>query len=195
VRQAYDDLTLPVRFGTFLSIGPAVAAAAVARRPGLIGLGAAACVALAERGRRRAGGARVYPASSSLMAPLWVAERAVTCWAALGQRVFLGGTKYGDRRIPRAATPPRELRRRLAGLAPPLGDGGGSRATAAAQAPRRSADSAAAPPRADRSPASGRSSDPAAPLRADRAPASGRSADPAAAPPRADRSPASGAAL
>ncbi len=120
VRQAYDDFTLPVRMSVFLAIGPAVAAALVARRPGLVAGGAAACVALAERGRRRAGGTRVYPAAASLMAPRWVAERSVTAWMAVGQRLFRGGTRYRDGRIARAATPPRELRARLAGLAPPL---------------------------------------------------------------------------
>ncbi len=120
VRQAYDDFTLPLRFALFLSVAPAAGAALAARRPGLVAGAAAACVALAERGRRRAGGTRVFPAVASLMAPLWVTERAVTAWMAVAQRLLFGGTRYRDGRIARAATPPRELRERLAGLAPPL---------------------------------------------------------------------------
>ncbi|CAA9525931.1 MAG: hypothetical protein AVDCRST_MAG85-3232 [uncultured Solirubrobacteraceae bacterium] len=120
VRQAYDDFTLPPRMALFLSVAPAVALAAVKRRPQLIVAGAAAAVAVAERGRRRAGAARAFERFAALAAPLWVSERAVTAWLAVGQRLFRGGTTYGETTIARSATPPRELRARLAGLAPPL---------------------------------------------------------------------------
>ena len=49
------------------------------------------------------------------MAPLWVAERAVTAWLAVATRVLRGGVSYAGTRIARAATPMRELRRRHAG--------------------------------------------------------------------------------
>ncbi len=120
VRQAYDDFTLPLRLALFLSIAPAVGVAAERRRWDAVALAGLVCVGVAERGRRRAGGARVFPPSTALMAPLWAGERAVTAWLALWRRVARGGTKYGDGVIARSATPPRELRPRLAGLAPPL---------------------------------------------------------------------------
>ena len=120
VRQAYDDFTLPKRMALFLSVAPAVATAAAARRPGLIAAGALATVAIAERGRRRAGATRVFEPLAALAAPLWVTERAITAWLAVGQRLLKGGTRYGETRIARSATPPKELRARLGGLAPPL---------------------------------------------------------------------------
>jgi hypothetical protein len=66
-------------------------------------------IALAEVGRRRAGGARVFPASAALWAPVWAAERAVTVWLALVMRLR-GGVTYRGTRLWRAATPVRRLR-------------------------------------------------------------------------------------
>ena len=74
----------------------------------------AGAVAMAERGRRRAGGANVFPASCSLMAPLWLLERALCSWVALANRVVWGGCRYRGRTMYLAATSTRELRRRLA---------------------------------------------------------------------------------
>ncbi|HEX6153853.1 MAG TPA: hypothetical protein VFZ19_10065, partial [Solirubrobacterales bacterium] len=71
-------------------------------------------VAAAERGRRRAGGAGVFPASSSLLAPVWILERGVCAWLAVLQRLRFGGVRYGDSVIPVAAHSERQLRRRLA---------------------------------------------------------------------------------
>jgi hypothetical protein len=70
-------------------------------------------VALAERGRRRGGGAAVFPATSSLLAPLWVLERALCAWLAVLQRLRFGGVRYGDSVIPLAAHSERQLRRRF----------------------------------------------------------------------------------
>jgi hypothetical protein len=67
-------------------------------------------VALAEWGRRRDGGARVFPATAALWAPAWVAERAVTVWLAVLVRLR-GGVRYRDSRLTRAATPLRRLRK------------------------------------------------------------------------------------
>ncbi|MCW2952212.1 MAG: hypothetical protein JWQ48_1382 [Conexibacter sp.] len=114
VRQAYDDFALPARMACWLAIVPLSAVAVARRRPRPVALAAAAGVALAERGRRRGGGAAVFPASSSLLAPVWVAERGVCAWLALLQRIRLGGVRYGDSVIPTAAHTPRELRRRRA---------------------------------------------------------------------------------
>ena len=130
VRQAYDDLALPLRLGVFLAVVPAVAVTlSLGRLEPIVG-GVVASVALAEVGRRRAGGHRVFPAVASLFAPAWVAERAVTAWLALWQRVARGGVAYRGRRIRAAATPRRVLRARFASgrpsgvSAPTIGPGG-----------------------------------------------------------------------
>lgn len=110
VRQAYDDLAQPLRMATFLAIGPAGSYALLRRRPGAVLAGAAATVALAELGRRRSGGAHVFPASASLIAPVWVAERALCSWVVLAARCA-GGISYAGRRIRVAAHSPRHLAR------------------------------------------------------------------------------------
>jgi hypothetical protein len=119
VRQAYDDFALPPRMAFFLALGPCLALAG-RRRPGAWLAAACGSVAVAEAGRRRAGGARFFPASASLMAPLWLAERAMCAWLALGRRLG-GGVPYAGTRIPRAATPMRELRRRYDSAGPAEG--------------------------------------------------------------------------
>jgi hypothetical protein len=155
VRQAYDDFALPARMALWLALAP-VAALALARdrrhrrralaagapvsvaRGGRRGAGALAAaallsMALAERGRRRAGGARVFPASCSLLAPAWIAERAVCSWLALVQRMRYGGVRYGDAVIPTAAHSVRQLRRRARAQVPrDAGTGGATDAGAGA---------------------------------------------------------------
>jgi hypothetical protein len=111
VRQAYDDFAIPLRMGAFLSIGPMAALAFRGRVRVALAL-AIGTMALAEKGRRRGDGGSVYPASGSLMAPAWIAERAICSWLALGQRVVRGGTTYRGGVISRAATSPAELKRR-----------------------------------------------------------------------------------
>lgn len=111
-RQAYDDLAQPWRLATFAAIAPASYVAA-RRRPVLLAAAVAGIVGLAEAGRRRAGGTRVFPATASLLAPLWVAERALCTWIALGHRA-LGGVPYRGSRLRLAANPRRVIRRRLA---------------------------------------------------------------------------------
>jgi hypothetical protein len=124
VRQAYDDFALPARIGAFLALGPLALSLAWRRRWRRLGSGALAAVLLAECGRRRAGGAERFPLSGSLLAPLWLAERALCSWLALGARLR-GGVRYGDGRLPRSATPLRRLRKRYASSG-----GGGSVAAA-----------------------------------------------------------------
>jgi hypothetical protein len=113
VRQAYDDFAQPPRLVAELSILPLVALALLMRRPRLIGAAVLGLVALAELGRRRAGGTRAFPATSALWLPLWLGERGVCVWIALGARLR-GGARYSGGRLRRAATPRRELRRRVA---------------------------------------------------------------------------------
>jgi hypothetical protein len=113
VRQAYDDLAQPWRLLPFLAALPV--GGHVLRRHGprpLVGA-ALASVAVAEVGRRRAGGRRFFPARASWFAPAWLAERAVCCWLAVGQRVLLGGVGYSGSRLRVAAHLPWRLRRRF----------------------------------------------------------------------------------
>jgi hypothetical protein len=110
VRQAYDNFAQPVRLAIELCLLPAVAWAAM--RPTRLIVLAATAVAVAETGRRRGGGRRAYPSTSALWAPLWMLERAVCVWLALGARLR-GGIRYGDIRLRDAATPQRQLRARL----------------------------------------------------------------------------------
>jgi len=111
-RQAYDDFALPARMACWLAIAPLTAAALAARRSDALAVGAGACALLAELGRRRAGGREVFPAGSSLLAPVWIAERAVCSWLAVLQLLRHGGARYGDATIRIAAHSPRTLRRR-----------------------------------------------------------------------------------
>jgi hypothetical protein len=109
VRQAYDDFAIPARLGAWLAIWPFLLAPGRHRRRAAAA--AAATVAIAEVGRRRAGGTAVFPASASLLAPAWLVERATCAWLALGARLR-GGVRYGEGRVRSAATSPRALRRR-----------------------------------------------------------------------------------
>lgn len=123
VRQAYDEWARPGRLVAQLAILPL--AALLARRKGLAGLAGAAAIAVlaAEAGRRKAGGAKVFPASSALWGPAWLAERGVTAWLALGTRVLKGGVIYRQGRLKSAATPLATLRREVPlkqPLRPPL---------------------------------------------------------------------------
>jgi hypothetical protein len=115
VRQAYDDLAIPLRIGGFLAVVPLAAHSFWRGRPRRLAVGALASIAIAEVGRRRAGGATRFPLSGSLLAPAWVAERSLSSWLALGARLR-GGVLYGGRRLTLSATSMRRLRRRHAGL-------------------------------------------------------------------------------
>jgi hypothetical protein len=114
VRQAYDDFAIPGRMAAWLAVVPGLALAAHRRRwrtPAAVAVG---LIALAEVGRRRAGGRRVFPAAGSLFAPLWVIERGICSWLALRDLLVRGGVPYGDGVVPRAASSRRRLRRRFA---------------------------------------------------------------------------------
>jgi hypothetical protein len=102
VRQAYDSLAQPGRLAAELAILPAAVLAARRGRRTVAG-GVAAAVLLAEAGRRRAGGAAVFPADSALWVPLWLAERGVCSWLAVGTRVVRGGVAYRGGRLRLAA--------------------------------------------------------------------------------------------
>jgi Glycosyltransferase like family 2 len=125
VRQAYDSLATPGRLAAELSVLPVLAVAARRRRlgraVGVLGLGT---VALAEVGRRRAGGSAVFGGAASLWAPLWLAERSVCSWLAVARRLR-GGVPYAGGRLRTAAHPTRQLRRTVPQRPPltPLPDG------------------------------------------------------------------------
>lgn len=108
VRQAYDEFARPWRLVAQLAVVPVVVRWRVR---GALAITAGAVVA-AEAGRRRAGGRTAWPATASLWAPAWVAERAVTSWLAVGARLR-GGAKYRDGRLPVAAHSKRRIRRQL----------------------------------------------------------------------------------
>jgi hypothetical protein len=97
VRQAYDDFAQPGRLLAEAALLP-VTVVIVVRRPRMLPLLAAAGIGLAEIGRRRYGGARVWPATAALWAPLWLAERAVCVWLAIGARMR-GGVRYHGERV------------------------------------------------------------------------------------------------
>jgi hypothetical protein len=115
VRQAYDDFAIPPRMGLMLALGPALALASRRKGPAALGWAMAASVAVAEAGRRRGSGSSVLPVSGSLLAPAWLAERAVCSWLAVAARAFRGGVAYGDVRLSRSAHSVSELRATLAG--------------------------------------------------------------------------------
>jgi hypothetical protein len=114
VRQAYDELARPGRLAAQLAVAPLLALAAYRFGPAALAAFVFGCVALAESGRRRGGGARVFPLRASFCAPAWVLERAVTSWSALALRVARGGVRYSHGTLRVAANPERLLRRRLA---------------------------------------------------------------------------------
>jgi hypothetical protein len=107
VRQAYDELARPLRLAIWLTFLPAIFV--LRRRPASIAVAALAVVAMAEAGRRRHRGRTYFDRSTTLMAPLWVLERAICVWLALGLRCR-GGVRYAGRRVKRAANPTRTLR-------------------------------------------------------------------------------------
>jgi hypothetical protein len=108
VRQAYDELARPGRLAAQLALLPV---ALVGGRRVVVAMVIGSVVA-AEVGRRRAGGCAHYPARTVLAAPVWLAERAITSWLAIGARVLCGGVRYGDIRLRRAASSPGALRAR-----------------------------------------------------------------------------------
>jgi hypothetical protein len=112
VRQAYDDLAQPARLAAELALLPA-AAIALRRNPVALAAGILTAVALAERGRRRRGGSRVFLADGAVWAPVWLLERGTCVWMAM-LLTLRGGPRYSAGRIARAAHSERALRRRLA---------------------------------------------------------------------------------
>ncbi len=104
VRQAYDEFARPLRLMFFLMLVPALIVCLKRRRWDALALSALAAVGAAEIGRRRHGGAQVFPAFCSLLAPVWLLERGTCSWLALYQRFVCGGVSYNGRRLKHAAS-------------------------------------------------------------------------------------------
>jgi len=117
VRQAYDEFARPARLVAFLAFMPVTVGLTRRARWAPVAV-AGAAIAVAELGRRRDGGRAMFPPTTSLFAPLWLAERGITSWLALASRVFRGGVPYRGRVLRRSATSKRRLRDRHA-QAPP----------------------------------------------------------------------------
>jgi hypothetical protein len=90
---------------------------ALRRNPVALAAGILVAVVLAERGRRRRGGSRVFPADGAVWAPVWLLERGTCVWMAV-LLILRGGPRYSAGRISRAAHSERALRRRLSALPP-----------------------------------------------------------------------------
>ncbi|VXC29670.1 conserved hypothetical protein [Arthrobacter sp. 9AX] len=116
-RQAYDDFAQPRRLCVELALLPVTVCAArlpAGRRGAALLALAAAPVLIAETGRRRHSGTEVFPFRATLYAPLWILERAVCIWLALGFRLT-GGVPYAGTRLKTAAHSEAGLRRRHQG--------------------------------------------------------------------------------
>lgn len=115
VRQAYDEFARPRRLAFQLSILPLAAMMLITRAELFLPAIAAIC-GIAEYGRRRGNGTAVFPTTAALLAPLWLAERAVCSWLAVLCRLRDGGVRYHGTAIAKAATPERKLRQRFQAL-------------------------------------------------------------------------------
>jgi hypothetical protein len=115
VRQAYDEFARPARLAAQLALAPALGVATYRWGAPALAVFALGTIAIAEAGRRRVGGARVFPLAASLCAPMWVLERAVTSWSALALRIARGGVRYSHGTLRVAAHSEGVLRERLAG--------------------------------------------------------------------------------
>lgn len=111
VRQAYDSLAQPPRLVAEAAVLPVLVLALARRRPAPVAALAAAVTAVAWVGRARARGAAAFPLSTVALSPVWLLERAVCTWLALGLRC-VGGVPYRGRRLVRAAHSTAALRRR-----------------------------------------------------------------------------------
>jgi hypothetical protein len=121
VRQAYDELARPSRLAVQLLMLPLLLLLALTGSWAILGLALLSVMGVAEIGRRKDGGTKIFSAVSSFLAPAWVIERAICIWLAVASRVVYGGIRYRGVVLRRAATPLRELRERHAGATQALG--------------------------------------------------------------------------
>ncbi len=117
IRQAYDEFARPVRLVVSLAVLPLALILTLYRRWRVLMVALATLIGLAEMGRRRDRGQSVFPFTTSLLAPVWVMERAICIWLALGMRLFVGGVPSHGTVVRHAATSEAVLRKRYAELA------------------------------------------------------------------------------
>ena len=103
IRQAYDSWAQPLRLGAELAILPSLV---LLRRRWMFVAAGGVLVAALGRLRVRS----EVPADVPLWTPLWLLERGICSWLALGYRLR-GGVPYAGRRLSLAAHPSRILRR------------------------------------------------------------------------------------
>jgi hypothetical protein len=122
IRQAYDDFAQPSRLvveasflpGALLILGHGRRSTRSLRQTAVAFASALlVAVLIAERGRRAGGGSHRYPRTAALWTPLWMAERAVGIWVAIGYRLA-GGMPYAGSRLRLAAHTLRDLRNNAA---------------------------------------------------------------------------------
>jgi hypothetical protein len=113
VRQAYDEFARPARLVVWLAIAPAAIMLGLSGKWTWFAPPMAAVIVAAEAGRRKASGRRVFPFTASLVAPVWIVERAVCAWLAVGSRLIWRGIRYRGRIVAKAATPFHELQSRF----------------------------------------------------------------------------------
>jgi peroxiredoxin len=100
-RQAYEDFGLRTKTALFLSVLPLLLA--ISLLAGALGfltyLGMIALISfsIAVLGRSRGRAQEVVPFSSCLFAPLWIAERSLSSYAAVYWYLTRGGYPFGDR--------------------------------------------------------------------------------------------------
>lgn len=116
VRQAYDEFARPLRLIVSLAVLPVALLLALRRQWIALMVTVAAIIGLAEMGRWRSGGRRVFPFAASILAPVWVMERAICIWLALGMRLFSGGVHYHGTVLKNAANSEKVLRQRYGEL-------------------------------------------------------------------------------
>lgn len=113
VRQAYDEFARPGRMAIQLLLLPAAVTAVILGDGRAVVVVAIAAIVAAEFGRRRGGASKFFSFTASLAAPFWLGERAVCVWLAVAARAIYGGIPYRGTVLRRAATPMREIRKRL----------------------------------------------------------------------------------
>jgi len=115
IRQAYDEFARPWRLAAALAVVPTIGALLSTRRRGTATSAFLLMpVLIAEVGRWRDGGRAVFPWLASVAAPLWMLERGLCAWVALGARLTAGGVRYNGRVLALAANSPAVLTRRWA---------------------------------------------------------------------------------
>lgn len=115
VRQAYDDYAQPARLFFFILLLPLSIIAAFLFSPWLLAGEAVLAILMAEIGRRKYEGTKVFDIQSSLFAPFWLLERGICTWIALFEKLTRGGVEYNNSVITTAANSISKIRHRIMG--------------------------------------------------------------------------------